>query len=171
MRSVHCPRFDALEGRELLSRVHPIAPHRPIHAHAAITTPLALDGTLAVDYKDRSLSMGTDGSSTTTAPVAGQLGALGEVRGVWTETTDPYGNSGGPDTIRLHNAQGAFVVTFNNVNNGHGHPLGHGAVFYQHPQQVHGGTGAYAHSIEHGTVQVATNNTRTEIVSLTLSSH
>lgn len=167
MRSVHCPRFESLEGRELLSRAH-LAPHHAIHA--AVSTPLVLDGTLTVDSKDRALTMNTDGSSTTTAPVAGQLGALGAVRGVWSETTDAYGQSGGPDTIRLHNTQGAFVVTFNNVNNGHGHPVGHGAVYYQHTQQVHGGTGAYAHSVEHGTIQVTTNKSRSDVVSLTLSS-
>jgi hypothetical protein len=167
MSRARCLRFEALESRELLSRAH-IAPHHAIHA--AIVTPLVLDGTLAVDVKGRALTMNTDGSSTTSAPVAGQLGALGQVRGVWTETTDPYGGSGGLDTLRLHNAQGAFVVTFNNQNNGRPHRLGHGVVYYQHPQQVHGGIGAYAHAVEHGTIQITTSNARSQVVSLTLSS-
>ena len=86
--------FEALEERKLLSRGHIVA-----HAkHAAVATPLVLNGTLTVDNKATTTSMDDQGDTTTSIPVAGQLGTLGEVRGIWNESADSEGDYLGPDT-------------------------------------------------------------------------
>ena len=81
-------------------------------------TPVVLNGTLNVDNNPNATTTTTndDGSMTTSVPVAGQLGALGQVRGIWNETVDSFGDYEGPDTLILHDAKGAFVVAFNNEN-------------------------------------------------------
>ena len=112
MRHVHPLRFESLEARQLLSRAHGPAPARPRVAAA----PLVLDGTLAVDNSPgaATTTMNIDGSMTTSVPVAGQLGALGQVHGLWNESVDAYGDYQGPDTLRLRDAKGTFTVEFNN---------------------------------------------------------
>jgi len=43
-----------------------------------------------------------------------------------------------------------------------------GAVSYEHPQRIYGGTGAYARASESGSIELTTNAARTEVVSMTL---
>jgi hypothetical protein len=113
--------------------------------------------------------MNTDGSSTTTVPVSGPFGALGEVRGTWNESTDPYGDYQGPDVLRLHDSKGSFVLTFNNQNPGPAHPYGHGTVYYEHTQRLYTGTGAYARATESGTIEIVANTAKTTVESLVLN--
>jgi hypothetical protein len=164
MSHVHFLRFEDLEARRLLSKVHVAVAHP---APAAV--PLMLDGTLAVNNNGASTTMNPDGSSTTTVPVAGRLGALGEVRGVWYENVDAYGDSAGSDTITLRNSKGAFGVAFNNQSSGQAHPIGNGAVSYEHAQRVLGGSGAYAHASESGSIELITNDAKTHVESLVLN--
>ena len=96
--------------------------------------------------------------------------ALGEVRGVWDNSVDSYGDYMGPDTLYLHDAKGTFILTFNDENAAGGHPLGHGAVDFVHTQRLYQGKGAYASATESGTIQLDTNNAKSLIVSLTLES-
>lgn len=169
-------QFDALETRELLSVAHAHAPrwHHPRHArvHARPTiaaTSLVLAGTLTVNNRGAYTVPNLAGGMTTSAPVAGQLGSLGEVRGTWYESTDSYGYYVGPDTITLHAAHGSFTVSFNNGSSGPAHPSGHATVFYQHPQHAGAGTGAFAGARETGTIDLNMNHGHTTVVSLTLS--
>jgi hypothetical protein len=163
MRHVHPLRFDALEARKLLSRAHIAVTHHPA---AAVATPLVLSGTLAVNNNAASTTMNPDGSSTTSIPVAGKLGALGEVRGVWNETVDSFGNISGPDTLRLHDPKGTLVIAISAQNSGRARLVGHGAVAYQRAQRFYGGTGAYAHGSESGSVELITNDAKSHVVSL-----
>ncbi len=157
--------FDALEERKLLSRGQLVA-----HAnHAVIATPLVLNGTLTVNNRGTTTSMDEQGDTTTSTPVAGQLGTLGEVRGVWNESADSEGDYEGPDTLRLHNAKGSFTVAFNADNPGQLHRSAGGAVYYQHPQLVSGGTRAYARVKESGSIDLTTNTARTVVQTMTIS--
>ena len=168
MKRVHSLRFEALEARQLLSRAH-------VHvalAHAArpAATPVVLNGTLTVDNNPNATTTTTneDGSMTTSVPVAGQLGALGKVHGIWDETVDSFGDYEGPDTLILHASNGAFGVAFNNENSPRAGVKVGSAMRYEHPQIVLGGDGAYAQASESGTIELTTNAARTEIVSMTL---
>ena len=165
MRRIRSLRFDVLETRMLLSKAH-VAMTGAVAGGA----PLVLEGKLTVDTKAASTSMNTDGSTTTTEPVAGRLGALGVVHGVWNESVDSYGDYLGPDTLRLHTPNGAFVLTFNNQSPGPAHAAGRGTVYYQHVQRLYAGNGAYAGDSESGTIKLFTNHARTNVVSLELSS-
>src|SRR5271166_2434893 len=116
MKRVHSLRFEALEARQLLSRAH---------VHVAVAragrpalTPVVLNGALNVDNNPiaTTTTQNEDGSMTTSVPVTGQLGALGDVRGIWNETVDSFGDYEGPDTLTLHTSNGALVVAFNNAN-------------------------------------------------------
>jgi hypothetical protein len=166
MRHVYPLRFDTLESRQLLSRAHlPV-----VHAARVAAAPIVLDGTLSVDNKHNAISstMNADGSSTTSVAVAGQLGALGPVHGVWYENQDAFGNYQGPDTLRLRDAKGTITLAFNNLNPSTPHAKLRGAVVYEHTQRFYGGTGAYARASESGTIELTTNAARNEVVSLTL---
>jgi len=134
-----------------------------------MASPLALDGTLTVDNKASTTTMNLDGSTTTLVKVAGQLGTLGEVHGVWTESVDTYGDPTGPDTLQLHDAKGTFIVAFNEQNAGREHRLAGGAVDYAVAQRVYDGTGAYAPASESGSIELTTNSARTVVQSMTLN--
>ena len=165
MNRVRSLCFDALEERKLLSRGHVVA-----HAkHAVAATPLVLNGTLTVDNNGATTSMDELGDTTTSIPVAGQLGTLGKVRGIWNESEDSEGDYLGPDTIQLHNAKGSFVVEFNADNPGQLHRVAGGALYYQHSQLVSGGTRAYAHTKESGSIDLNTNAAHTVVESMTIS--
>ncbi len=157
--------FEALEARKLLSRVHIVAHTRP----AVSATPLVLDGTLTVANNAATTSMNDDGSTTTSVPVAGQLGTLGKVHGVWEESTDEYGDPIEPDTLELHDAKGTVVVAFNGQNVGRGHHLAGGAVNYDVAQRVLDGAGAYTRAPESGSIELTTNSARTLVQSMTLN--
>jgi hypothetical protein len=169
MKRVHSLRFETLEGRQMLSTVHPAIAH---HARAAGIS-LVLNGTLMVDNNPNAMlqTSNIDGSTTTSIPISGQLGTVGKVRGVWEETADQFGDYEGPDTLILHDAKGSFGVTFNNQNARPMQAKAHGAVTYQHAQTVPGGNGAYARATESGTIELTTNAARSKVVSLTLQTN
>jgi hypothetical protein len=161
--------FDALEPRVLLSKGHVAVAHA---VPAVAAAPLVLNGSLAVDNNANAASttMNTDGSTTTSVPVAGRLGAWGEVRGVWNKTVDAFGAPTGLDTLRLHNSKGAFIVAFNGQQPVRAQPTAHRAVYYQHPQRLNLGTGAYVGASESGTIKLITDPARTVVQSMTLAS-
>ena len=168
MKRVHSLRFETLEARQLLSLAH-------VHitmAHAArpAETPVVLNGTLTVNNNPNATTTTTneDGSMTTSVPVAGQLGALGEVHGIWDETVDSFGDYEGPDTLTLHASKGTFAIAFNNENSPRAGVKVGSAISYKHTQVVLGGDGAYARASESGTIELTTNAARTQIVSMTL---
>jgi hypothetical protein len=167
MKYAHSLRFEALEARQLLSRGHHVT---VAHVARPPATPVVLDGTLNVDNNANATSSTTnvDGSMTTSVPVAGQLGAMGQVHGIWNETVDSFGDYEGPDTLTLHAAKGAVVVVFNNQNGSAANVKSRGPVIYEHPQMVYGGNGAYARTSESGTIELTSNAARTRIVSMTL---
>ena len=164
MRHVHSIRFEPLEARKLLSAAKVAA------AHPAPAGPVALVGTLSVDARDATATMNPDGSTTTSMAVAGQLDALGKVRGVWNEKTDAFGDVLAPDVLRLRDPKGTIVVTFNNQTPGAAHKLGRNVIFHPHAQRIFSGTGAYAGATETGTVQIVSNATETVVKSLVLNS-
>jgi len=168
MKHVHSLRFETLEARQLLSRAHVHA--AVAHAARPAATPVVLNGTLTVDNNPNATTTTTneDGSITTSVPVAGQLGALGQVHGIWDETVDSFGDYEGPDTLTLHDSKGTFAIAFNNENSPRADVKVRGAVSYEHPQIIYGGTGAYARASESGSIELTTNAARTQIVSLTL---
>ena len=161
-------RFEPLEERQLLSRVHA----HPELARAARppANPIVLNGTLTVDSHANQISstVNPDGSTTTATAVAGQLAGLGEIHGIWNETVDQFGVYVGPDTLTLKNKKGAFAVAFNNDNASAANVKGRGPVSYEHMQRVEGGDGAYARASETGTIELTTNAARTEVASITL---
>jgi hypothetical protein len=159
MRHVRSLDFDGLETRKLMTKAHA--------AHPAV--PLVLDGTLAVDQKAATTTTDYAGDTLKATPVSGVLGGVGKVKGVWNEGADYYGDSLGPDTIQLHNPQGTFVISFDTAKLGKVHRTPQGGYFDGLPQQVHGGTGAYARATESGSIVVNTNAARTSAQSLTLS--
>jgi hypothetical protein len=171
MSRVHAPGFDALESRELLSRAHGAAHHGRAHAGPAeVGAPLVLDGTLTVDNRAAATNQNLDGGDTTSVPVSGELNGLGQVRGVWYESTDAYGDYLGPETVTLHGAQGSFTIAFNNGTSGPAHPTAGHTVYYQHAQRVVSGSGAYAGAAESGSIDLNMNAKHTTVVSMTLSS-
>ena len=165
MNHVRSLCFDALEERKLLSRGHLVAQAK----HAVAATPLVLNGTLTVNNRGTTTSMDELGDTTTSTPVAGQLGTLGEVRGIWNESADSEGDYLGPDTLQLHNSKGSFTVEFNADNPGQLHRIAGGGVYYQHPQLVSGGARAYAHVKESGSIDLNTNTARTVVQTMTIS--
>lgn len=170
MTRAHSLQFEALEGRELLSGAHAAAHRARAHAAPAIAgAPLVLDGTLTVNNRAASTDTNLNGGYTTSVPVSGQLNGLGQVRGVWYESTDAYGQYTGPDTITLRDAQGGFTIGFSNASPGPAHKNGH-TVYYQHAQHTISGSGAYAGSTEIGSINLNENRAHTAVVSLTLSS-
>jgi hypothetical protein len=166
MSRVHSLHFEALETRELLSTAHPAK----VHAKAAVATvPLVLNGTVNVNNGEALSDENMDGGYTTTVPVSGQLGALGQVTGMWYESSDEYGDYLGPDTITFHDSQGAFTIAFNNGSSGPAHRTGPHSVYYQHKLQIEGGTGAYSGDTGSGTIDLNMNAAHTEVQSLTLN--
>jgi hypothetical protein len=165
MRHVRSLGFDDLEARKLLTTVHHAAVHaitKPASPPKEVAGPLALDGSLAVNNRSAWVSTDQFGDQTTATPVSGVLGGLGVVRGTWDESVDQNGAYLNPDTIRLHNSKGSFVIAFD------------ATAFGQSPngasQHLEGGTGAYARASESGFVQLNTNPKETVVESLTVSS-
>jgi hypothetical protein len=169
MKRVHSLRFETLETRQLLSTAHAAVAHGA-HAARAAAVPLVLNGTLTVNNNPALASINTnvDGSMTTSVPVSGQLGTLGQVHGVWNQTVDQFGDYEGPDTLVLRNSKGSFGVAFNDQSAKPTVAKAHGALSYEHAQVVLGGNGAYARATESGSIEATSNAARTEIVSLTL---
>src|ERR1700727_576359 len=99
MSHVRSLDFDDLEGRTLLRAPRHAVAHPAPAVKAKPVVPLVLDGTLTVNNKASSSSINQDGGMTTSIPVSGSLGALGTVRGVWSENTDSFGEYEGPDTL------------------------------------------------------------------------
>ena len=163
----HSLRFDVLESRKLLATAHVVAAHaRP----AKVAVPLVLNGTLAVDSKAASTAENSDGTWTTSIPVAGQLGGLGEVRGVWNETVDSFGDVSGLDALRLRDPEGTLIVAFDNQTPGRPRPAAHHTVSVEAAQHVYAGTGAYARASETGSIEILSNAARTVVENLTLHS-
>jgi hypothetical protein len=164
----HEIRFDALETRELLAASHHVvAPHTKPKVAAS---PLVLTGTLAVDSSKTSSIANGDGSSTTTTPLAGNLGSLGRATGVWNTSVDSFGEPSGLNVLRLQTGKGSLVITFSTVNTAKAHPAGHGEVYYARAQKLLVGTGAYAGAKESGMLDLTTNSARSAIASVTLRS-
>ena len=165
MSRVHPLRFDALEARELLTAARAAAARaRP----AIVAAPVVLDGTLAVNDRAASMIENADGTSTVSVPVSGPLGPLGEVRGVWNETVDTFGDITGLDALRLRNAKGTLVVAFDNETPGKPQPGAKGTVFVEDLQRVFSGTGAYARATETGSIEIVSNAARTVVKDLSL---
>jgi hypothetical protein len=160
--------FDALESRMLLSSGHVTAAHHGVRANAATGGALVLSGTLTVDNRAAIMQTDAEDESINQTPVSGDLGALGEVHGVWTETFDAYGDYIGPDTIALHSSKGTIVVAFNDQNVLHSHAVKKGSVTMDYAQRAQGETGAYAHASETGTLVLATNKLQTSVASMQL---
>jgi hypothetical protein len=165
MRRVRSLSFEPLEERKLLSRAHVAVHSKP----AVATTALVFNGTLRVDNNAATMSEDDEGDTTTSTPVSGQLGPLGQVRGIWNTSDDEYGDYLGPDTLQLRTAKGTFVVAFSEQNTDSASHLHGGATDTVDPQLGSVGTGAYAHERESGTIGLTSNSARNEIVSLTLT--
>jgi hypothetical protein len=129
-----------------------------------------LDGTLTADNHAAATTTNLDGGYTNSVPVSGQLSELGQVHGVWSESTDAYGNYLGPDTVTLHGSQGSFTVAFSNATPGPAHRTGPHSVYYRHAQRLSSGSGAYAKAKESGTIDLNMNASHTTVESLTLTS-
>jgi hypothetical protein len=164
----HAFSFDALEDRKLMTAAHRVA--KPHTTPMIIGTPLVLNGTLAVDNNLASSMNNPDGSTTTSTPVAGNLSSLGKVEGVWNSTVDEFGDIDGPNVLRLANAKGSVIITFNTANAAKAHSAGHGSVYYARAQKLYTGTGAYAGATESGMLDMTSNDSKSEIESLTLKS-
>jgi hypothetical protein len=166
MSRVHSLHFESLEARELLSAAHTAK----AHAKAAVATvPLVLNGTVNVNNGAAQSDQNLDGGYTTSVPVSGQLGALGQVTGIWYESSDSMGDYLGPDTITLHDSQGVFTIAFNNGSSGPAHRTGPHSVYYQHKLQIEGGSVAYAGDTGSGTIDLNMNPAHTKVQSITLN--
>ncbi len=166
MKHVRSLRFEALEVRQMLSETSlPVADPAP-----ALASPIVLDGTLKVEYgaHGSALMRNANGSKTRSIRVAGQLGSLGRVHGIWDESVDVYGNYDGPDTLRLMNSKGKIVVSFFNQNSPRGVAKLASSTSYEHAQQVVGSAGAYAGATETGSIVLTTSATGRHVVTLTL---
>ena len=170
MSQVRSLNFEALETRELLSAAHARVAH---HALATVAVrPIVLNGTLAVDNRANAevTNVNMVDTTTTSTPVAGRLGSLGEVRGVWNESQDAFGDPNGLDTLRLHNSKGSLILMFNGQQAAKAHPAGHGAVYYEYAQKLYDATGAYAGTSETGTITLTTDTSRSKLYSISLES-
>ncbi len=163
MRRSHDLCFEFLETRALLSASHRAAVKSE---PATPSVPLVLDGTLSVNNSSPTTTENDDGSTTTSVPVSGRLGSLGQVRGYWNESEDQYGDYLGPDILRLHTAKGTILVAFNNATPGPAQHQGKGIVFYEHAQRVYSPTGAYSGDTESGTIDLVMNRSQTLVASL-----
>jgi hypothetical protein len=166
MNHVRSLFFESLEARKLLSSAHMNVAHaKP----AVVATPLVLNGTLTVDNKAASTTVNSDGSTTTSIPVSGQLATLGKVRGIWDESADQFGDYQGPDTIQLRGSKGTIVIAFSNATHVPVSHTGRGSVSYQHFQVSDGGTRAYSRATESGWIVLTTNAAHNSIESMTLT--
>ncbi len=160
--------LDVLEDRKLMTAAHRVA--RP-HATPMIAgTPLVLTGTLAVDNSLSSSIDNPDGSTTTSTPLAGNLSSLGKVQGVWNSTVDEFGDQAGPNVLRIANSKGSVIITFNTATTAKAHAAGHGSVYYARAQKLYTATGAYAGDTESGMLDMTSNDSKSDIVSVTLKS-
>jgi len=166
MRRVRSLCVESLEERKLLSGAHAVAHAQPKIARTA----LVLTGTLTVDNNAATTSEDDEEDVMTSTPVAGQLGALGEVHGMWSAASDEYGDYIGPDSLQLRTASGSFVVQFSEQKTNAVHHLAGGAIDSVHPQLASDGTGAYARTMEKGTIGLTTNSARTIVDSIALTS-
>ena len=140
MRHARSLCVESLEERKLLSRAH-VAPHdRP----AVRATALVLTGTLKVDNNAATTNTDDDGDVMISTPVAGQLGTLGQVHGIWNTSSDDYGDYLGPDTLQLRTSKGTLMVAFSEQNTDSVTHVAGGATETVHPQFGNDGTGAYA---------------------------
>jgi hypothetical protein len=146
--------FENLESRRLMASAHMVAA-----AHHSIASPLPLDSLLVVDQSAGSTTPNADGSYTTSTPVSGIIPGLGKVHGDWNESVDPYGNYLGPDSLQLSAPGGSVTLEFSAGNLGkiHKYPAPIGDAFAPLAQQLAGGSGAYRHVSERGTIQLITN--------------
>lgn len=158
--------IESLESRQLLSTGRFAV---GLAAPAALD-PLVLDGSLRVDYslQRSSLVKNFDGSLTRTVPVAGRLGAMGRVRGIWSESVDSYGNYDGPDTLVVGNSKGTVIVSFFNQNPAWAGTKRRRPTSFVHTQQVLMGSRAYEGATEIGTIVLTTRAEQTRPYSLTL---
>ena len=154
---------EGLEARKLLTTAHPAA-HL---VHAEVVVPVFLNGTLTVNSKATSGTLDGQGNFYQTTPVAGVLGSVGKVQGSWIASEDTNGNPLGPDTLLLHNAKGSLTVDFPNSASRPAHPTGTEPI----AQHVPGGTKAYAHATETGSIVLTKNHSGKAVVSLTLASN
>ena len=107
----------------------------------------------------------------TSTPVAGQLGALGEVHGIWNETSDEYGDYMGPDTFAAPYRQGIFRCSIQRAEHRRRSPYRGGRRSSLSTRSSPAdGTGAYARTKESGTIELTTNSARTIVDSMTLTS-
>ena len=123
-----------------------------------------LNGTLTVDNNAATTTENADSSTTTVTPVTGRVATLGKVHGVWSETTDPYGDIGPRPCRRLRNATGAVVVAFNNASPGPEHKAAHGNIYFMETQAVGASSGGYSGSTETGSIELFPNSGRSEVV-------
>ncbi len=166
MRQDRSLRFDALEGRQLLTKVHPAAAP-PIHKVVEVAP--TLNGTLTVNQKGASAAYDAFGNFVRTIPVSGVLGGVGKVKGVLTEGISAYGTPSTTDTIQLHDPQGSFTLSFDTTHFGTARPTATGASFARVTQQITGGTGEFAKAHETGLLVANTTATKSAVVSLTLT--
>jgi hypothetical protein len=159
-------RIEALEDRKLLAAAR--ARHTPPAPPPPPPTVLVLDGTLAVDNNAATATENANGTQLTSTPVAGKLGTLGTVRGVWNETVDVNGNTTGLDTLRLRDAKGTLLIAFNNTNPGAQFRNSRGQPYYEDAQRLDVATGSYANTSETGTIELTTNSSATLVDGLTL---
>jgi hypothetical protein len=161
MTHVRSLRFEILEGRQFLSTAHVAA----AHATPAFAPALVLNGTLTLDNNPGASTIRNgEGEATTSVPVAGQLGTLGQVDGTCDETVHVHGDHAALDELILRNAKGSIIVAFTQP----AHTKALSGVSFERTQVVWGGTGVYAGATERGSVEVTTNAAGTQVVSLTL---
>lgn len=175
MRHARSLGFEGLESRRLLSRAHLAAvhAHARVHAHpaaAAVSVPLVLDGTLAVDNRAATVtSTNGFGGETISSPVAGVLNGLGKVHGQWNEEIGSFATALGPNSLVLQNRQGTFTIEFGAVSRSQAHRTASGAVINPIAQKVTISSGAYAKSKEVGTIVLTTNRALSLVESMTLA--
>ena len=163
MRRVLALGFEGLEARKLLTASH----HAAAHAAPAAVVVVPV-GTLAVENHAATTAMGALGGSTTTTPVAGSLDGLGKVRGAWDKSLDTFGDYAGPDTLRLRDSRGSFVLAFNTSAAGKVRHHADGTVSYEIADHVRGGTGAYARATGVGTITLVGGTGQAGVLKLIL---
>jgi hypothetical protein len=159
----------------LLSKIHHAAAQadpapKATATPAAVASTLNLNGTLVVDMKAATQQDDAESDTITMVPVTGDLGTLGKVHGVWSETVDEFGDYLGPDTIEFATSQGTFTIAFDSANLGNAKKVGHASVFPPLAQQLDGATGIFAKDAENGSLQVITNPSKGVAETMTIVS-